>query len=378
MPSTVHILPASAERYPWWRRWLGTRSYWLGQVSFWGLLAAFLLSSSLADANRKESDAEVWASNLAVVLTGGGLTHLLRVLILAVRARARSWLLVVGALFPVNVAVATGMVSLLLVLTLIFAPESLAEEGQVMTVADFVGGVGFFFALISVWNVSYFGCCYYRGYREGLFERLRLQAAVKEAELRTLKAQVNPHFLFNSLNTLRSMIPGDLERPREAVTLLAELLRASLTLGDRTTVSVAEELETVESYLALEQLRFEKRLRVRARVDAAAREVQLPPFVLQTLVENAVKFGVGGRREGGEVAYAVARRNGVLSLRVENTGQLRTTSESTGLGLANVRARLLHLYGPAAAVTLTQADADLVVAEATIPVNPTRPAGGAS
>ena len=150
MPSTVHILPASAERYPWWRRWLGTRSYWLGQVSFWGLLAAFLLSSSLAEANRKESDAEVWASNLAVVLTGGGLTHLLRVLILAVRARARSWLLVVGALFPVNVAVATGMVSLLLVLTLIFAPESLAEEGQVMTVADFVGGVGFFFALISV------------------------------------------------------------------------------------------------------------------------------------------------------------------------------------------------------------------------------------
>ena len=378
MPTTTHILPAPAERYFLRRRWLGTRSFWLGQLAFWGLLAAFLIPNSLADANRKESVAEVWTSSIATVLTGIGLTHLLRVLILAVRARAKSWLLVVGVLFPVNVAVATGMLSGLLVLALAFDPEALLADGQAMTGADFVGGVTFFFALISVWNVSYFGCCYYRGYREGLIERLRLQAAVKEAELCTLKAQVNPHFLFNSLNTLRSMIPGDLERPREAVTLLAELLRASLTLGDRTTVSVAEELETVESYLALEQLRFEKRLRVRARVDAAAREVQVPPFVLQTLVENAVKFGVGTRREGGEVAYEVARRDGVLSLRVANAGQLRTTSESTGLGLANVRARLLHLYGPAARLVLTQADADLVVAEATIPVTPTTPAGSPS
>jgi two-component system LytT family response regulator len=293
-------MPAVAARYPWWCRWLGTRSFWLGQLAFWGLLAVFLLSIKISDAQRKESDAEVWTSNLALVLS------------------------------------------------LVFAPESLVEDGKAMTAVDLIGGGSFIFALISVGNVSCFGCCYYRGCRESLIERLRLEAAVKEAELRTLKDQVNPHFLFNSLNTLRSMIPGELERPREAVTLLAELLRASLTLGDRTTVSVAEELETVESYLDLEQLRFEKRLRVRARVDAAVREVQMPPFVLQTLVENTVKFGVGTRREGGEVAYAVARRDGVLSRRVENAGQLRTTSESTGLGLANVRARLRHLYGPAA------------------------------
>jgi LytS/YehU family sensor histidine kinase len=198
---------------------------------------------------------------------------------------------------------------------------------------------------------------------------------VKEAELRTLKAQVNPHFLFNSLNTLRSMIPTELDRPREAVTLLAELLRATLTLGDRTTVSIAEEVETVENYLALERLRFERRLRIRSQVDPTARLLPIPPLLLQTLVENAVKFGVGRHSEGGEVAYEVAVRDAALVLRVTNNGKLGLSGgRSTGVGLANARARLLNLFGPAATLALSQADADTVLAEVRIPVSAATPA----
>ncbi len=368
MPSLPRILPADPACYPWRRRWLGTAGYWSAQTAFWGLLAAFLITSNLAESSRKVSAGEIWMSNLVAAVLGLSLTHLLRVVVIALRARAQSWRGFLGVLVPLNILTAAGFLGALLGLGALFSPESLVDESSPMTLVTYLDGVGFFFALFVVWCGFYLGSCYYRGYREGVIERLRLQAQVKEAELRTLKAQVNPHFLFNSLNTLRSMIPAELDRPRDAVTLLAELLRATLTLGDRATVSVAEELETVETYLSLEQLRFEQRLRVRARVDPAARALPVPPLLLQTLVENAVKFGVGTRREGGEVGYEIALVEDVLHLRVTNPGRLRTGSESTGLGLANARARLLHLFGPAASLVLAQADDDQVVAEVTIPV----------
>lgn len=368
MPLPSRIIPASSAQYTLRRRWLGSRAHWVGQLLFWGLFAALLLTTSLADPARKETAREVWENNIVAMLIGLLVAHLLRVYLLALRARAERWWTFVGGMLPMLVAAGAAFMGLLSLLSAVFAPESMLEDGSLPTLADYLGGVGFFAALFAVWTGFYLGYCYYRGYREGVLDRLRLQAAVKEAELRTLKAQVNPHFLFNSLNTLRSMLPAELERPREAVTLLAELLRASLTLGERATVSVAEELETVRNYLALEQLRFEQRLRVHEQVDRAAEPLLVPPFLLQTLVENAVKYGVGTHREGGEVTYEVMRGDAVLLLRVTNTGQLGTKSESTGLGLANARARLLQLFGPAATLTLSQAAGGLVVAEARIPL----------
>lgn len=346
----------------------------MGQSVFWGLFAAFLITNSLADSARKETAREVWENSIVGMLIGLLVTHLLRVYLIGLRAWARSWWMFLGGMVPMLVAAGAAYMGVLSLLGAVFAPESMLENGAPPTMADYLGGVGFFAALLTVWSGFYLGYCYYRGYREGVMDRLRLQAAVKEAELRTLKAQVNPHFLFNSLNTLRSMIPTELDRPREAVTLLAELLRATLTLGDRTTVSIAEEVETVENYLALERLRFEQRLRIRSQVDPAARPLPIPPLLLQTLVENAVKFGVGRHSEGGDVAYEVAVHDGALVLRVTNTGTLgRPRPDSTGVGLANARARLLHLFGPAATLVLSQSGADTVLAEVRIPVSAATP-----
>jgi hypothetical protein len=372
MTTSALILPASPERYPWRRRWFGAAEYWVAQLLFWGLLVAFLLATNDADPKRPEHESEIRVSVIVVGCIGVVLTHLLRLGILALRARAKSWLSFFGGTLLINLAQAMAYMGTLWGLGAVFTPDAMLEtNGLPPTLVDYLKGVGFFFALLSVWAGFYLGYCYYRGYREGVMDRLRLQAAVKEAELRTLKAQVNPHFLFNSLNTLRSMLPAELDRPREAVTLLAELLRAALTLGDRATVSVADELETVRNYLALEQLRFEQRLRVHEHVDSAAIHLPVPPFLLQTLVENAVKFGVGTRRDGGDVTYEVKRCDAALLLRVTNSGRLGTASESTGLGIANARARLLHLFGPAASLTLAQTSDDLVVAEARIPVRGT-------
>jgi len=202
-------------------------------------------------------------------------------------------------------------------------------------------------------------------------ERLGLSATLKEAELRALKSQINPHFIFNSLNSLRALIDEDPARARQAVTQLANLLRYSLQSGQLETVPFEEELSVVNDYLALEQVRHEERLRLRLDVAADTLQVPVPPMLLQTLVENAVKYGISRRPEGGEIAIVARCEHGVLRIQVTNPGELVApetgASASTGVGLRNAAERLRLLFGERATLQLRAAAPGLVVAEAEIP-----------
>lgn len=205
-------------------------------------------------------------------------------------------------------------------------------------------------------------------------EQLRLAATAKDAELRALKSQVNPHFLFNSLNSLRALIGEDPPRAREAVTRMANMLRYSLQSGQQETVAFEDELRIVEDYLALEQIRHENRLSVRWAIadDARARALPVPPMLLQTLVENAVKYGIGPRREGGEITIAAACTGAALHIRVTNPGELSAANGaavSTGVGLRNASERLKLLFGDRASLTLRPEPAGCVTAEVYIPLN---------
>jgi hypothetical protein len=203
-------------------------------------------------------------------------------------------------------------------------------------------------------------------------ERLRVGAILKEAELRALKAQVNPHFIFNSLNSLRALIDENPARAREAVTQLANLLRYSLQSGQHETVPLEDELRIVGDYLALEQVRHEERLRVRLDIGPDTRQCPIPPMLLQTLVENAVKYGISARAEGGEILVVARREPGLLRLRVTNPGELATADSrrrqsSTGVGLRNATERLRLLFGERATLRLCAEAPALVVAEAVMP-----------
>ncbi len=211
-------------------------------------------------------------------------------------------------------------------------------------------------------------------------EQLRLAASVKEAELRALKSQVNPHFLFNSLNSLRALIDEDAPKARESVTRLANMLRYSLQSGQLETVPFDEELRIVEDYLALEQIRHENRLQVKWEIGAGVHPHHLPPMLLQTLVENAVKYGISTRRDGGEITIAAEFREDALCLRVTNPGDLAPpvsnaaamAGSSTGVGLRNASERLKLLFGDRAKLTLVAEPVGCVTAEATIPVGAPR------
>jgi signal transduction histidine kinase len=241
---------------------------------------------------------------------------------------------------------------------------------------------------VAVWMNASFGAigwlCLYFFYHllERLnrlqVEQLRLVANVKEAELRALKSQVNPHFLFNSLNSLRALIDEDAPRARESVTRLANMLRYSLQSGQLETVPFEDELRIVEDYLALEQIRHEDRLRVRWDVAEATRACCLPPMLLQTLVENAVKYGISPRREGGELVISARLDRGGLCLRVTNPGELGAPASaaaaragsSTGVGLRNASERLKLLFGERAWLNLLAEPPGCVTAEVHIPLKP--------
>ena len=365
MVPTLH-LPTSPATHSRRRRWLGTRAYWLCQLIGWGgILTLWIIPLPLRTVTIR------YEIIYALILTTSsiGLTHLLRITFLFHLLRPRSWTALLLRIVPWIMAAALGQAGLLFwFVSGVPDSESLdhvsARDHEMLL---FVDTLTLTTPLLLIWSGFYFGLRYYRQYQTTQLDRLRLDAAVKDAELRALKAQLNPHFLFNSLNILRALIPQNLAQPREALTLLADLLRASLTAGQEETIPLARELETVENYLALERLRFEHRLTVHRTVAPAALAWPVPPFLVQTLVENAVKFGIATREAGGAISLEAAVREATLHLRISNPGTIDSTSTSTGLGLKNARARLALLFGPGAALTLAQAAPDLVVAELRLP-----------
>ncbi len=249
--------------------------------------------------------------------------------------------------------------------------EEQAVQVSRLTVALYSVFNGTVFML--VWSALYFGYHAFERHRRSEVERWKLQSVAKEAELRALKSQVNPHFIFNALNSLRALIDENPAQARDAVTRLANLLRYSLKAGQLETVALEDELRVVEDYLALERMRHEDRLRVRLEIDPGAAGAPVPPMLVQTLVENAVKYGIAPRREGGEVAVVARCRGDQLQLQVTNPGTLVAKGGSTGVGLRNAAERLRLIFGERARLQLAEASPGLVVATVDMPASAVAP-----
>ncbi|KQW88383.1 sensor protein LytS [Massilia sp. Root418] len=185
-------------------------------------------------------------------------------------------------------------------------------------------------------------------------ETLRLEVSAKDAELRALQAQVNPHFFFNSLNSVRGLMYEDRDAAAQMIDQLASLMRYALQSGQSDTVPLAAELEAVQAYLAIEQIRFEERLRASLHVEAGVETVRVPPMSLQTLVENAVKYGVESSVTGSDITITARREAGCVRIEIANTGALRQFSNSTQVGLNNARKRLSLAVGRGASLELAE------------------------
>jgi LytS/YehU family sensor histidine kinase len=203
--------------------------------------------------------------------------------------------------------------------------------------------------------------------RKQQMDTLQLEALVKELELKTIKAHINPHFIFNALNSIRALIDENPERARRAVTELSNILRSSLKTEKGETVSLYDELKIVKDYLALENMRFEDRLKVEYEVEDTTLDRQVPPMMLQTLVENAIKHGISKQVQGGVVKIISGMKDNYHFLAVQNTGYLNGGASRAGFGLSSTQDRLQLLFGSKARFEIRQLSEQLVEAKVLIP-----------
>jgi two-component system, LytTR family, sensor kinase len=214
------------------------------------------------------------------------------------------------------------------------------------------------FSYVTFWGIALavHAVDYYRLYRERELRAARLEGALAAAQLQALQAQLQPHFLFNTLNTIASLIPDDPGAAEEMIESLSELLRTALRGDGAREIALAQELELVDQYLRIQEIRFDDRLRVERRTDPEALSALVPPLLLQPLAENAIRHGIAPRPLGGVLTLGAERRGEWLVLTVEDDGrgfpeslpERPAAGSPNGVGLANTRARLERLYGEAA------------------------------
>lgn len=219
------------------------------------------------------------------------------------------------------------------------------------------------------WVLIYYSYHYVEKSRRQQVSTLKLESLVKELELKTIKSHINPHFIFNALNSIRALIDENPARARNAITELSNILRSSMKAEKLEVVSFEKELNIVKDYLALEYIRFEDRLKVEYEIDEDTLDQPVPPMMLQTLVENAIKHGVSKQMTGGLVKITSDFKGAHHELVIVNTGRLNGSVNNDGFGLVSTRNRLQLLFGEKANFEIKEIGHDMVEAKVLIPVD---------
>jgi hypothetical protein len=220
---------------------------------------------------------------------------------------------------------------------------------------------------LAIWMLIYFFFQYSKKQLVMERENNQLERAIQETEGKVLRAQMNPHFVFNALNSIRALITEDPTKAKKGINQLSKLLRSSLLTERKKTISIAEELDTILDYLNLEKIRYEERLAWKIEVVKEIYQAQIPPMLLQTLVENAIKHGIAHSSKEGLIQIKGELLGNLIQLQVINPGHLKTRGESTGIGLVNSQNRLQLLFGETAHIDLKPLDKNHVLASVTIP-----------
>jgi two-component system, LytTR family, sensor kinase len=224
------------------------------------------------------------------------------------------------------------------------------------------------FVFLTIWNLLYFTYHYIARSRKENLDKIRLEALVKELQLKTIKAHINPHFIFNALNSIRSLVDENPARARTAITELSNILRSSMATDKIETVPLEKELAIVKDYLALEQIRFEERLHVQMDIDKDTLSQPVPYMMLQTLVENAVKHGISKEMDGGHIRITSDFIDDHHELIIRNTGHLNGSAGNEGFGLSSTRNRLNLLFGSQAGFEIKDIGEKEVEAKVILPV----------
>jgi two-component system LytT family sensor kinase len=352
----------------------GTSRYWLFQIFGWGLFALVNIFFAITFAGFNE---RFLTRLLLFIVLGVFFTHLMRELI----HHSNLLLKPLNRQIPgfILLTFITAVIVTLLELVISNAVNLGSEKPGYTFIGKLLLNTFNSFIYLFIWSSIYFMYHYVAKSRKQQMDTLQLETMVKELELQTIKAHINPHFIFNSLNSIRALVDENPERARKAITELSNILRSSMAADKSESVSMERELDIVKDYLALENMRFEDRLKVEYQVDQETLSLPVPPMMLQTLVENAIKHGISKQIQGGVVRIISTVRNDFHELSVQNTGYLNgqfnrqkkapfAGTQDTGFGLSSTTDRLQLLYGNKAKFEIKQSTPSLVEAKVQIPL----------
>jgi two-component system, LytTR family, sensor kinase len=336
--------------------------YWICQIGGWFL---FVILEFIGYGNIYGFN-ELLVLNVGINFAAGILlTHLYRSFIIR-----SSWINLPMKLLVPRAILGIGFVSFLLTLLNIYL-DRLTVPLMSQLPIDFILIINYLFSwskYILLWALVYHLFHYWERSLEAEKAKYQLQAIIKENQYQNLKTQLNPHFLFNSLNSIRTLVDIDPNLSKEAITRLSGLLRSSLQMSKEKTVTLKQEIETVKDYLAIEKIRFDERLSINFDIKEDTLSTKVPPMMLQTLVENAVKHGISKSKMGGHVFVSAIKTNFHLHIEIINTGRFEPKINELGLGLDNTRERLGILYDSLASFSIENLNDTEVITKIDIPL----------
>jgi len=276
----------------------------------------------------------------------------------------------IAKLIP-KVLVSVILLSLIFQALYILGQGVMFQEMPPLDLSENIGGILNWSFLIGMWSVIYFAYQFFERYRTEEIKNLKWEASKNEIELNKLKSQLNPHFIFNSMNSIRALIDEDPTKAKRSVTQLANILRKTLMMGRKKTVLFEEEMAIVNDFIELEKTRYEERLTCKSTIEEEAYTFQIPSLMIQTLVENGIKHGISKLPKGGEISLTAFIKEEQLCIQIENPGVLdQNASPETGFGIINTTQRLSLLYGDEASFHISNTDHQTVLTRVIIPKEP--------
>lgn len=335
--------------------------YWISQILGW--LVYVLIAGFFNLLNNNELNAELINSLLSIYLMGILVSHSYRLVIVKLNWMKHS----IPRLIPrVFLGIIVFGIVVYIIQTLVLDILILKLDYE-FSFADAFPKVINWTLLCLLWSLLYFLFHFINNYKQEEIKNLKWQAAKNEIELNKIKSQLNPHFIFNSMNSIRALIEENPELAKNAITQLSNVLRNSLLMGKKKLIPFSEEMKLVNDYLNLEKTRYEERLTIEKNIEKTTDTFLVPPLMIQTLVENGIKHGTSQLPKGGIINIRATLNNHILKITILNSGVYDPNKKSeTGFGLDNTKQRLQLLYGNKAQFNICNENG-MVKAELIIP-----------
>ncbi|MEX2596465.1 MAG: histidine kinase [Salibacteraceae bacterium] len=309
-----------------------SKHYFKAQLAGWSIY--ILISTVVLIMSGKAITMDVVGGIYLVFALGIVISHVYRYIIIRLKWLEKD----IFSLIP-RVAIASIVLSLIFHLAYITLGNLTFDWGLSYSFGDtnlVTWGMLFF-----IWNLFYFTYIFFQRFRKEEIKNFQLEAARNEYELRRLRDQMNPHFIFNAMNTIRALIDENPAKAKNAVTQLSNVLRSSLQAGEDELISLEKEIQITKDYLEIEKARYEERLSVNWIINTDLKKPKIPPLLLQTIIENCIKHGIAKLPDGGTIDIEVVDAADAVDIHVFNSGQYDAhDSDESSMGLENTKNRL--------------------------------------